>query len=214
MTTAVLAAYIGACILLAVTPGPNMALIIAATLSGGLTGGLATLAGTLTGLTTLVTVAAVGMTSVMLLMAEWFDVVRWVGAMYLIVLGVRQLMGWWRLRGRVAGVAVPLGVTRAAVSGRSRYFQGLIVSLSNPKVLLFLGAFFPQFVNPDAPPGPQLALLALLFVGVLTAVDISYTWAVARARTTIDMGRLRMLDLASGVLLVAGGLVLAAARRP
>ncbi len=213
MTATLLATYVAACVLLAVTPGPNMALIIAATLSGGLASGLATLAGALTGLSILVTLAAVGMTSVMLLMAEWFDIVRWVGAVYLIVLGIRQLAAWWRQRRR-SGAAIPLGVPLSAVSGRSRYLQGLLVSLSNPKVLLFLGAFFPQFVNPDAPPGPQLAVLAAMFLLVLTAVDISYTLAVARARATIDLRRLRLLDLMSGLLLVAGGLVLAAARRP
>ena len=211
MTFTLIATFVAACLLLAVTPGPNMALIIAATLSGGLGGGFATLAGTLTGLTLLVAVAAVGMTSVMLLMADWFDVVRWVGALYLVVLGGRQLMGWWRQR-----AAGPARLSRgpAPASGRARYLQGLVVSLSNPKVLLFLGAFFPQFVSPDAPPGPQLALLAVLFLLVLTGVDISYTVAVARARSTIDLGRLRILDLGSGLLLVAGGMVLAAARRP
>lgn len=210
MSLAVLAAFAAACVLLAVTPGPNMALIIAATLSGGLGGGLATLAGCLTGLTILVTIAAVGMTSVMVLMAEWFDVIRWAGAIYLVVLGVRQLWGWWGQRHATTGLAVPA----RAVSGGSRYVQGLLVSLSNPKVLLFLGAFFPQFVDPLLPPGPQLAVLSVLFIVVLMAVDLSYTAAVARARATIDMRRLRALDAASGVLLVAGGLVLATARRP
>ena len=80
------------------------------------------------------------------------------------------------------------------------YLQGVVVALSNPKVLLFLGAFFPQFVSPDAAPGPQLAILAILFLVVLTAVDISYTLAVSRARATIDLARLRVLDAASGLL--------------
>ncbi|MEZ5853758.1 MAG: LysE family translocator [Hyphomicrobiaceae bacterium] len=213
MSAAIFATFVAACILLAVTPGPNMALLIAATLSGGLAGGLMTLAGTLTGLSILVAVAALGMTSVMVLMASWFDLVRWAGAIYLIVLGARQLMIWWRGRKRATST-VPLGVPPSAVSGRSRYLQGLAVSLSNPKVLLFLGAFFPQFVNPQAAPGPQLAVLAVVFLAVLAAVDVTYTVAVARARATIDLKRLQALDLLSGILLVAGGLVLAAARRP
>ena len=215
MTATVLAAFVATCVLLAVTPGPNMALIIAATLSGGLAGGLATLAGTMTGLIVLVAVAAIGMTSVMLLMAEWFDVIRWAGAVYLVFLGARQLWGWWRTRraATTIGDAVQLPAARATSLG-GRFAQGVAVSLSNPKVLLFLGAFFPQFVNPGAAPGPQLALLAVLFVVVLTAVDVSYTVALARARATIDMRRLRLLGGLSGLLLVAGGLVLATARRP
>jgi homoserine/homoserine lactone efflux protein len=214
MTATILAAFSATCVLLAVTPGPNMALIIAATLSGGLAGGLATLAGTLTGLTILVTVAAVGMTSVMLLMAEWFDVIRWIGALYLVFLGLRQLRAWWRLRCAAATATSAAFPPPRTVSVPARYLQGLAVSLSNPKVLLFLGAFFPQFVDPASAPGPQLAVLAALFVIILTAVDICYTVMLARARATVDMSRLRTLDGLSGALLVAGGVVLATARRP
>jgi threonine/homoserine/homoserine lactone efflux protein len=214
MTATVLATFIAACVLLAVTPGPNMALNIAATLSGGLGAGLATLAGTLTGLSILVAIAAIGMTSMMLLMAEWFDVIRWLGAVYLVVLGGRQLWSWWRLRRVAATAGMESLPALPKQSLRGRYLQGIAVSLSNPKVLLFLGAFFPQFVSPDAAPGPQLAILAVLFVVVLLSVDISYTLAVARARAAIDMRRLRVLDALSGALLVAGGLVLATARRP
>ena len=214
MSATILAAFIATCVLLAVTPGPNMALIISATLSGGLTGGIATLLGTLTGLTILVAIATLGMTSVMVRMAEWFDVIRWLGAIYLVVLGVRQLWSWWRSRRlSTAATAVAVPAIRSLSAG-GRYLQGVVVSLSNPKVLLFLGAFFPQFVNPSLAPGPQLAVLAILFVVVLTAVDVSYTVAIAQARARIDLARLRMLDAMSGLLLVAGGLVLATARRP
>jgi threonine/homoserine/homoserine lactone efflux protein len=212
MTVTVLAAFAATCLLLGLTPGPNMALIIAATLSGGLGGGMATLLGCAAGLAVLVTIAAVGMTSVMLLMAEWFDVIRWLGAVYLVVLGARQLWGWWRTRGREASAAT-LPAVRGA-SPATRFLQGLAVSVSNPKVLLFLGAFFPQFVSPGAPPGPQLLVLATLFVVILTAVDVSYTVALARARARIDLARLRTLDALSGALLMIGGLVLATARRP
>ena len=207
MTAEVLLGFIATCILLAVTPGPNMALILSSTLGGGLREGLVTLSGCLTGLAILVIVATVGMTSVMLLMSEWFDWVRFAGAVYLVYLGVRQLLQYWRRRDGVLP-AVP------AVSAGSRYVQGVLVALSNPKVLLFLGAFFPQFVNANAPIGPQLVVLAITFIATLMIVDLSYTVAAAKARRSFDPRRLGMLDAASGVLLLAGGLVLATARRP
>jgi threonine/homoserine/homoserine lactone efflux protein len=207
MSPEVLAAFVAACILLGLTPGPNMALIIARTLRDGLAAGLVTLAGTTTGLALLVTAATVGMSSVMVFMSEWFDVVRWMGALYLVYLGARQL---WLFRHRRTDAAEP----RQPASHRSAYIQGVLISLSNPKVLLFLGAFLPQFVDPARDAVGQLSVLAVLFVVVLAAVDVAYTLAVARARTTFKMARLAALDGIAGVALLAGGLALAMVRRP
>lgn len=207
MSTQVLLAFIAACALLALTPGPNMALIIANTLSKGMRGGLITLGGTTTGLALLVAAATAGMTSVMVFMSSWFDVVRWIGAVYLIYLGARQL---WQLRTRAAAAGIEAPPARQG----GWYFQGLIVSLSNPKVILFLGAFLPQFVDMDADPVSQLTVLAVVFVAVLAAVDIATTVAVAKARATLSAARLRLLDGAAGVFLMLGGLALAVMRRP
>jgi homoserine/homoserine lactone efflux protein len=207
MSPEILIAFVAACVLLGLTPGPNMSLIIANTLRGGLASGFVTLAGTTTGLALLVAAAALGMSSVLVFMSEWFDVIRWLGALYLVFLGARQLWQFWQRR---RNPAQPL-----TVSSRSgAYVQGLLVSLSNPKVLLFLGAFLPQFVDPAADPVRQLWVLAVLFVVVLAAVDIGYTVAIAKARTTFDAAKLAVLDGAAGVLLLAGGLALAMVRRP
>src|SRR6478672_304031 len=134
MSIEILIAFVAACILLGLTPGPNMSLIIANTLRGGLASGFVTLAGTTTGLALLVAAATLGMSSVMVFMSEWFDVIRWLGALYLVYLGARQL---WLFRQR----SVPGFVPPKHSSGANLYFEGLLVSLSNPKVLLFLGAF-------------------------------------------------------------------------
>jgi threonine/homoserine/homoserine lactone efflux protein len=207
MSTQILLAFVAACVLLALTPGPYMALMIANTLRHGLRGGLVTLAGTTTGLALLVGAAAAGMTSIMVFMSTWFDVVRWVGAFYLVFLGAHQL---WRLRDRSAQTAIDV----PPVKRGSWYFQGVIVSLSNPKVILFLGAFLPQFVDLRADPVHQLTMLAVLFVVVLATVDIATTFAIARARATLSAARLRFLDGAAGIFLLLGGLALAAMRRP
>lgn len=206
MSFQVVVTFIAACILLGLTPGPNMSLILANTLTNGLRAGLVTLAGTTTGLAVLVGAAAAGMSSMMVFMSEWFDVIRWIGALYLVYLGTRQL---WQLRRRSAG-APP----QPLPSGTNLYLEGVLVSLSNPKVLLFLGAFLPQFVDPAGDPVRQLTVLAILFVGVLVVVDVGYTLAVATARTKLDAARLRLLDGAAGVLLLLGGLALAMTRRP
>jgi homoserine/homoserine lactone efflux protein len=153
MSTQVLLAFMAACVLLALTPGPNMALMIANTLRHGLRGGLVTLAGTTTGLALLVAAAAAGMTSIMVFMSSWFDAVRWAGAVYLVYLGARQL---WQLRGRYGQMGIDVPPARRG----NWYLQGLIVSLSNPKFILFLGAFLPQFVGIESDPVGQLTALA------------------------------------------------------
>ncbi|HSR80510.1 MAG TPA: LysE family translocator, partial [Hyphomicrobiaceae bacterium] len=192
---------------LGLTPGPNMSLIIANTLRGGLGSGFVTLAGTTTGLALLVAAAALGMSAVLVFMSEWFDVIRWLGALYLVFLGARQL---WQFRQRRRNP----GELQTPSSRGGAYVQGVLVSLSNPKVLLFLGAFLPQFVDPAADPVRQLWVLAVLFVVVLAAVDVGYTVAIAKARTIFDAAKLAVLDGAAGVLLLAGGVALAMVRRP
>jgi len=208
MSYQLLLGFVAACVLLALTPGPNMALIIANTATHGLRAGLVTLAGTSTGLIVLVAVAALGMTSVIVFMSEWFDVLRWIGACYLAWLGVQQLRSWWRRRTLTTLPQAPPG------SQRTWYLQGVGVSLSNPKVLFFLGAFLPQFIDPAASAVWQLCVLAVVFVSVLVAVDVGYTLAVAGARAKFDAARLRMLDGVAGVLLLIGGAALAMTRRP
>ena len=208
MSPEILIAFVAACILLGLTPGPNMSLIIANTLRGGLGSGFVTLAGTTTGLALLVAAAALGMSSVMVFMSECFDVIRWLGALYLVFLGARQLWQYWRRR------RDPTQPLPPASSRGGAYVQGLLVSLSNPKVLLFLGAFLPQFVDPAADPVRQLWVLAVLFVIVLAAVDVAYTVALAKARTTFNAAKLTVLDGVAGLLLLAGGVALAMVRRP
>lgn len=205
MSTAVLVTFLMTCVLLAVTPGPNMSLIIANTTSGGIAAGLFTLAGTTTGLSILVAIAALGMGSVMAMTAQWFDAIRWAGALYLGYLGFMQLRKAWQGQG---GTAIVTG------RGASWYAQGLIVSLSNPKVLLFLGAFLPQFVDPARPAGTQLAVLAVTFVATLAVVDLTYTVALSKTRSFLTARHLRGLDAAAGSLLLAGGAFLAVMRRP
>ncbi len=205
MSLELLLAFIGACWLLAWTPGPMMALILANVTSHGLAGGAWTLAGNLVGLSLLVAAAALGMTSLMVLMSEWFDVIRWLGAIYLAWLGIQQLRRFRSGRHSLAPIAL---------NGRGLFLQALTVALSNPKVLLFLGAFLPQFVDTRGDVGPQLALLAVLFVAVIGTADAIYMLALGRVRGLMSSGRLRIMEGISGVLLLLGGIVLATARRP
>lgn len=207
MSMGTLAAFAGACWLLAWTPGPMMSLILANVATHGLHAGLWTIAGSMLGLTLLVSAAALGMTPIMVFMSDWFDVIRWIGALYLAWLGYERLKRAW------IG-APPVSAAARAPAGHSWFLQAFAVSLSNPKVLLFLGAFLPQFVDTSGNVEFQLTVLAVTFIVVLGIADVAYTIAVGRMRNLFANGRMRLLDGASGVLLLLGGLVLATARRP
>ena len=196
--------FLLACFLLALTPGPNMSLFIANGTSHGMRAALLTVFGASLGLSILVALATVGMTSAMTIMADWFNAIRWIGAAYLVWLGYGRLRAAFAGQG-VAAVAAPPG---------GRYvWQGAVVSLSNPKVLLFLGAFFPQFVDPAAPLAPQLTLMAITFVVTIAGVDSCLAMAVGAARGWFTAKRRRLADAMSGVLLCGGGLWLAVVRR-
>ncbi|RMF02082.1 MAG: LysE family translocator [Alphaproteobacteria bacterium] len=208
MSPELYAAFVLASALLALTPGPAMSLIVANSASFGLRAGMLTVAGASTGLALLVTGATLGMSSVMALMADGFDLIRWAGAAYLVWLGGRRL---FHALSAGAGVA---GEGAGAVQPRGRWFwQGLAVTLSNPKVLLFLGAFFPQFVNPASSLAVQLGLLGITFVVTIMVIDAGVAVMAGSTRRFFTGARMRTADALGGILLVCGGLWLALARR-
>ena len=199
-------AFVLACIVLAITPGPNMALFLANSAAHGTRAALITLIGSSTGLAILVAFAALGMTSLMAFVAEWFDIIRWIGAAYLVWLGISRLRMAWRMEADDIIVAPP------AAHGKW-FFQGFATSLSNPKVLLFLGAFLPQFIVPTAAVGPQLALLSVTFVAVIAMVDTMTVLLFGSARSLLMGSRRRFTEGFSGMLLIFGGVWLATMRR-
>jgi len=198
-------AFVLACIVLAVTPGPAMALLIANSTRHGRQAGLLTVLGNGFGLCILVAAATLGLTSLMAFVAEWFDLIRWIGAGYLVWLGLTRLRAAWR--------QFPGEMPDATPAGHKRWFwQGLAVALSNPKVLLFLGAFFPQFIDPGIEIAPQLAILAVTFVVVIMLADALMALVADAARGWF-LTRTRLLDCMSGSLLVIGGMWLAMQNR-
>src|SRR3954465_10570699 len=130
-------AFVAACIALALLPGPVVTLIIANGLRHGTRAALVNIAGVQAGLAIVIRIVAVGLTSLMATMGYWFDWVRFAGAAYLVWLGIKLI------RFPVEGVDAD-----APPPPRGGFFlQGFVVLLSNPKVLVFFGAFIPQFMD-------------------------------------------------------------------
>ena len=136
-------------------------------------------------------------------MGQWFDWVRLAGAAYLIWLGWKM----FRAAGAAGAGAAPASAPRGGF-----FLQGALVALSNPKTLLFFGAFFPQFLDPSRDHVTQIAIMgatAMLFAAVS---DSAYAVLSGRAGQLLSQKRVRLLSRVSGGVMIGGGLWLASAR--
>jgi len=196
-------AFVLATSILILIPGPNVSLIVANSVAYGTRYGLLTVAGTSSAVLVQVTITALGMTAVLGTLAYWFEWIRWIGVGYLVYIGVKQ----W--------LAEPIDLTRTKPQPKSTrviYLRGLLVSLSNPKTLLFFGAFFPQFIDMDRNPEAQILLLCATFLVIGTLLDGAWALAAGHVRWFLaSRGRLR--NRLSGGLLIGAGVGLALARR-
>ncbi len=196
-------AFVLATTILMLIPGPNVALIVANSVAYGTRYGLLTVLGTSSAMLLQLALTAIGMTAMLAWLSQMFEWLRWLGVAYLLFLGIRQ----W--------LAEPVDLTRTKPQMKSLkaiYGRGFLISLTNPKTLLFYGAFFPQFIAPGLPPGPQIALLALSFMAIAILVDSGWALLSGRARGLLgSRGRLR--NRLTGGLLIGAGLGLALARR-
>lgn len=147
--------FLATAIALLLVPGPAVLYVVTRSIEMGRVGGLASVAGITTGTVAYVTLAAAGLSSLLLASTAAFDAVRYAGAAYLILLGVRRLFG----RGLDEA-----GVEAAPRTRRRAYMQGILVNLTNPKTIVFVFAFLPQFVDRDAhQPWLQVLVLGLSF---------------------------------------------------
>src|SRR5690348_5761596 len=195
-------AFLAATLVLALIPGPNVAVITASSVAYGARFGLLTVAGTSTAILTQLALVGAGLSAALGALGQWFEWVRWIGAAYLVYLGIAQ----WRTAALELGATPPLPRSARAIYGR-----GVLVALTNPKTLLFYGAFFPQFVTPGEHEARQLALLLATCLVVAVAIDSVWALLPARLRHFV-IARSRLRNRLSGGLLIGAGLGLALAR--
>jgi threonine/homoserine/homoserine lactone efflux protein len=198
--------FLIAAAILAVTPGPGIAYVVARAVAGGRSEGLASCLGTGIGGMLHVLAAALGLSLIVAQSAVAFSVVKYLGAAYLIYLGLRLL-----LRRDDA-----FKIDRVAAQGARRALaEGILVEALNVKTALFFLAFLPQFVTPGEPLVPQLVLLGSICVILNTAVDVVAVFAADRLLQsgTARAARARLLTRVSGVTMLGLGAYLALARR-
>jgi threonine/homoserine/homoserine lactone efflux protein len=196
-------AFVAACIALALLPGPVVTLLIANGLRHGTRAALVNIAGVQTGLAIVIGIVAVGLTSLMATMGYWFDWVRLAGAAYLVWLGIKLI--WSPVEGVNADEPPP--------PPRGGFFlQGFVVLLANPKVLVFFGAFIPQFMDMSKDHVSQVALLGITFMIIAGLTDAIYALLAGRARRFFSAQRTRLVSRVSGGFMIGGGIWLALIR--
>ena len=201
-----LLAFVIAAVLLAITPGPGIAYVVARTVAGGRQEGLASCLGTGLGGLVHVVAAALGLSLLVARSALAFSLVKFIGAAYLVYLGVGMLLR--RQRPIDPGTSPARGARRA-------FLEGILVEAMNVKTALFFLAFLPQFTTAGAPLASQMALLGCACVALNTAVDVVAVLAADRllASSAARAKRSRLLTRISGGTMVTLGLLLAMTRR-
>lgn len=149
--------YLGAVVLISCTPGPNVLYVTTRSIRFGLGPAFIGVAGCLTALVLMLTGSVAGLSALLLALPGAFDVLKIAGAAYLVYLGIQV----WREP--VADEAPP---PSTGTSGVALFRDGFLVGISNPKLLVFAAAFFPQFIDPTRAWGPQFALMVATFLGV------------------------------------------------
>ncbi|MEM8647613.1 MAG: LysE family translocator [Pseudomonadota bacterium] len=204
MPIEVLITFILASFVVVIVPGPMVTVIIANGIRYGARAGLMNVAGSQLGLAVVLAVLVAGLNTLMQTMGWWFDWLRLAGAAYLIYLGIKMI----RAGGEIGDVAVDDS------KGRPNFFlQGFLVMLSNPKALLFYGAFIPQFLNTDSSVVGQTIFLGVVFMIVGATFDSLYALMAGQAGNWLSRSRIRLTQRISGAFLVGGGVWLALARR-
>jgi threonine/homoserine/homoserine lactone efflux protein len=195
-----LLAFLGACTLIAASPGPSTMLIIRQSLHSRRAGFL-TVLGNESGVFLWGVVAALGLTAVLAASRLAYDVMRIAGAVTLIVFGVRTLLDARRGSGDEDGRGAP-----AARSGWSAYRSGLLLNLANPKAAVFALSFLPQFVPAGAPHLPVMTGLAAVWAVYEVGYYGLYVWFVGRLRKVVSRAgvRRRLEQVSGGVLLLLG----------
>ena len=202
MSLELYAAYVVACMVIIMVPGPTVTLIIASSMRHGVRAGLANVAGGQAGIALTIAVAGIGLTAVIEAMGHWFEFLRLLGAAYLIWIGWQML----RSSGR-------LDPGQAPARPRGGFFlQGFLVAVSNPKTLVFFGAFFPQFIDPTGDYALQISVMGITALVFAAASDSAYAVVAARAGRMLSAKRVKLLSRIGGGFLIGGGLWLAFSR--
>ncbi len=198
--------FVGSCVLFGMLPGPNVALIVANSIAYGSRYGLISVAGAVSAMAVQLTATTLGAATLLILMSFAFEWIRWIGVAYLLYLGFKH---WFSKENN----SIAFNADKKTKSYKKVYWQGFLVAVTNPKTLLFLGAFLPQFVSYQGNILAQMVLLSVTFIIVLMIVDSC--WAILAGKVHNFMPSfIRLRQRISGAFFVIAGIGLVFARKP
>ncbi|MCU4653953.1 LysE family translocator [Roseibacterium sp. SDUM158016] len=199
-------AFVAASAVLLVIPGPTVLLVVSYALSQGRRVAFSTAGGVALGYLVTMTASLAGLGALVLASATAFTWLKWVGAVYLVWLGVRLI--------RSAGTDDARFAASGPVTARRTFVHAAGVTALNPKSIAFFVAFVPQFLNPSAPLLPQFVTMIASFVTLATLNALSFAFVADAMRARLlAPGAIAWLTRAGGVSLIAMGLLTASLRR-
>jgi len=197
-------AFVVATAIMIALPGPSVLLTVAHSISFGWKHALSTVGGATMGIAVQLIVAAIGLTSLLNVVAEAFEWLRWAGAAYLVYLGIKQ----WR------SASEPLEVDTSSVSKTNLFVQGLVITIPNPKSLIFIAAFLPQFIDAARPLGLQFSLIVPTFLVITFSVTSVWALIAGNVRGFLQSRRaFQSVRRTVGGMMVIAGVGLALSRR-
>lgn len=201
MSIEIYLAYIVACAVILIIPGPTILLVVTYALREGRRAALWTIMGVGLGDLTALVVSLAGLGALLAASAELFTIVKWLGAAYLVYLGIKL----WRAPAPATDPLQPA----PTLSGTSMLSQAWLVTALNPKGIVFFVAFLPQFVDPAAAVAPQLTLLSATFLVLALANAAGYALAAERFSRHLRSRWLPTINRAGGSILIAAGVTTA-----
>ena len=189
--------FASASVLVALSPGPNVFLVLSQGLRSGLGAVLKAIAGIELAPLIYLTISSLGLGYLLAMWPNSLSTIRLLGALYLAYIGFKMCR---------KALATPGGSTSASLRGRTVYAQGFLTSFSNPKTILYFSAFLPQFIDGSQPATPQLVTFGLVGVALEAVVLLGYGTIAAKTRHVVaGPAFARRIDLYAGAFLALLG---------
>lgn len=192
---------------LSLSPGPAVLLVVSQGMKAGFKGSLRGTLGIITGELIFFILSALGLGALLLASQTLFSLVKWLGAAYLVYLGLHMIVSSLKQTGQTQETT--------ELTARAKFYrQGLLMQLANPKAILFFTALLPQFINPDLPATLQFVILGLVSIIVQGSTLLVYGCLADKGGRWLKESHFaKWLDRAAGTLLVGAGVKLALSKQ-